>query len=188
MACKQSRERMQRHQKDPKITFEVVTAFSLKPGWVEMGVKRTINGLYCTHCDKGPTLHRDIMGTHLAGKGHFNKIGARVDENPKGGSSASSRAAKEIQVPPQFEARGIRSNDGAHARMRLGEVYCSLCDAGPFRFLATAEAHLTGRAHAKPEGDRPAGGAAPNCGDAEKAPTVEFPPPSDFLASSGIEL
>eukprot|EP00927_Polykrikos_kofoidii_P014606 TRINITY_DN16425_c0_g1_i2.p1 TRINITY_DN16425_c0_g1~~TRINITY_DN16425_c0_g1_i2.p1 ORF type:complete len:878 (-),score=193.10 TRINITY_DN16425_c0_g1_i2:104-2716(-) len=136
---------------------ELQTTLSLKPGWTEKGIYKTHLGIWCSLCNKGPMLQGDVVERHLESKVHTKKAlasqmpSSRCSEAvPNGDPTDETLMPPQIIVPPEFQARGITVSDGCHTRVPRGELFCSLCDAGPF-LLQAAEAHLGGRLHLKRE-------------------------------------
>lgn len=127
---------------------DTTSAFRMEPDWVEQGVVRKDDGMWCTPCGAGPMLNGDIVKQHLTSKKHQAKL--RPPPVPTLKDLKVPTVVIE-EIPPEMEARGIARGTWDHPRVLPSEFLCVLCDAGPFKTIENTDSHLRSRGHQKQE-------------------------------------
>ena len=115
------------------------------------------DGLWCTECNKGPVLHCDVMAEHIESRLHTKNVHPLASSHAqlqKVQLPAPLGAGAPIEVPPVWTDRGIRAGDSGDRLPTVSEVFCALCDMGPFQSLEAARAHMQGRKHLKKKAAR----------------------------------
>mmetsp|Transcript_39504 Transcript_39504/g.62717 ORF Transcript_39504/g.62717 Transcript_39504/m.62717 type:complete len:928 (+) Transcript_39504:71-2854(+) len=114
----------------------------MKKEWEAEGIVQRADGLWCSLCDKGPMNMPVVIERHMESARHRKKLQQRNDvyADPKNGI---------LHVLEQrYVDAGIIKGDGVnHPHLRIGDMKCTICDAGPFNNLATVDAHLASKRH-----------------------------------------
>jgi len=134
----------------------------VQPGWEEQGIERRHDGLWCSMCEKGPMTVPLVVARHMEGQKHKKNLEARrnlgIDEK-----------GPVAELPEEYTTQGIVAGDGLNG-IPKGEYKCTICDAGPFNALLTADAHIKSKKHQK-----------------KIAPPPEPAPPSDVTKKDPFE-
>lgn len=113
----------------------------VQPGWAEQGIERRHDGLWCGMCEKGPMTVPLVVARHMEGQKHKKNMEARRNLGVDGKGDVE-------ELSEEYTVQGIVAGDGLNGIQR-GEYKCSICDAGPFNALCTADAHIRSKRHQK---------------------------------------
>jgi len=111
----------------------------LQPGWEEEGIERRHDGLWCAMCEKGPMTVPLVVERHMGGRKHKKNLEAKQNLGMEGTGTVDD-------LPEKYTKEGIVAGDGLNGIQR-GEYKCTICDAGPFNALVTADAHIKSKKH-----------------------------------------
>lgn len=112
----------------------------LQPGWEEQGIERKGDGLHCSLCAQGPMVVPEVVEKHIGGQKHQKRLSLR--------QGRIHGVLTPIPLSEMYQEQGILSGDIING-LKIGEMKCTICDAGPFLNLKSVDDHIQSAKHKK---------------------------------------